>query len=87
MTTEEKDRYHRLVAVAESVVLQPGYEENAARCELARTIIEVARELRLGTTSRDTSLPASDTKARKQKKTDDDYSWLDDRHRLPRLPK
>jgi hypothetical protein len=62
MTTEEKERYHRLVAVAESVVLQPGYEENAARCELARTIIEVARELRLGTTSRDTSLQAENPK-------------------------
>jgi hypothetical protein len=65
VTTEEKERYHRLIAVAESAVLDftvRGYE---ARCELARTIIEVARELRLGSTSRSERDDTTDKKARK----------------------
>jgi hypothetical protein len=79
MTDKEKERYHRLIHMAELEMLNvvgidPAPEVMAARCELARTIIEVARELRLGTTSRDTTLPSSDGKPKTSTT------------RLPRLP-
>ena len=71
MTEEQKARYDKLLLRAESLMLANDWNDLPSaqateRCDYVRTLLDVARELRLGTTSRVTqeSKPSRGKKAK-----------------------